>query len=213
MDPLIAPEVTAYLDRLVPERHPELLLMERYAKEHDFPIIGPAAGNLCYLIGRMLGARRIFELGSGYGYSTAWFARAVGENGGGTVYHTVWDEELSARAKVHLETLGLGRLVHFEVGEAVATLQRADGYFDIIFNDIDKSGYPGSLPVIAEKLRAGGVLIIDNMLWFGRIFDAADQSGDTSGVREFTERIASDPRWSVSLVPIRDGLIVARKNE
>lgn len=184
--------------------------MEEYALEHDFPIIGPAAGQLCYLVSRMVGARRVFELGSGYGYSTAWFARAVRENGGGVVHHVVWDEDLSLRARAHLTALDLVDLVEFQVSEAVDALSRSEGGFDVVFNDIDKAAYPASLPVIESRLRPGGVLIIDNILWHGRIFDEADQSAATAGVREFTSRISSDPRWTVSLVPVRDGLIVAR---
>src|SRR6476620_3028139 len=92
-------QVQDYLTTLVPQRSPELQKMEAYAQEHRFPIIGPAAGQNCYLLAQLIGARRIFELGSGYGYSTAWFARAVQENtqgnGGGEVYHVVWDENLS----------------------------------------------------------------------------------------------------------------------
>ena len=98
------------------------------------------------------------------------------------------------------------------MGEAVQALKEASGSFDLIFNDIDKSGYPSSLPIITEKVRSGGVLIIDNMLWVGRIFDENDQSPNTKGVREFTQHIVSDPNWTASLVPIRDGLIVAYKS-
>jgi predicted O-methyltransferase YrrM len=152
-------------------------------------------------------------MGSGFGYSTAWFARAVRENGGGTVHHVVWDQELSNEAKRHLDVLGYDDLIRYHVGEAVATLQQMDGSFDVIFNDINKEGYPASLPVIAEKLRPAGVLIIDNMLWSGRIFDAEDTTPATEGVREFTRRITTDPGWIVSLVPIRDGLIVAERRE
>src|SRR6476619_916846 len=105
-----------YLDRLVPPRPPEMQAMEAYAKQHDFPIIGPASGYFCYQIARMIGARRVFELGSGYGYSTAWFAKAVQENlaqggvegGGGEVHHVVWDEQLSQMARGHLGALGFG---------------------------------------------------------------------------------------------------------
>jgi caffeoyl-CoA O-methyltransferase len=185
--------------------------MERRAAESDFPIIGPAAGQFCYLVARLIGARRVFELGSGFGYSTAWFARAVEENGGGEVHHTVWDEALSREARERLARLGYAGLVRYHVGEAVGILREAGGPFDLIFNDIDKHMYPGSLPVIAETLRPGGVLLIDNMLWHGRIHDPADTSPDTEGVREFTRRITTDPGWTVSLIPIRDGLILARK--
>ena len=209
MADLISPEVSRYLEALVPQRHAELEAMEQYAREKSFPIIGPACGQLCYLLARTLRARRVFELGSGFGYSTAFFARAVKENGGGVVHHVVWDDELSARARRHLGAMGLSDAVEFHVGEAVAELTRTDGPFDIVFNDIDKDGYPASLPAIEDKLRPGGLLIIDNMLWSGRIFDAQDTSAATEGVREFTRRITASDRWTVSLVPIRDGMIVA----
>lgn len=208
-DELIAPQLTEYLLTLVPPRPPEMQAMEAQARETRFPIVGPAAGHLCYQLARMIGARRIFEMGSGFGYSTAWFARAVKENGGGTVFHVVWDEALSRRAKTHLTALGFEGLVQYRVGEAVAELRRTEGVFDLIFNDIDKEGYPASLPVVVEKLRPGGLLIVDNMIWHGRIFDAGDRSPQTAGVRELTRLIAGDPRWISSVVPVRDGLLVA----
>ncbi len=210
-DNLTYENIQTYLTQLVPSRPTELQTMEAYAQEHRFPIIGPVAGQLCYQVARMIGARSIFELGSGYGYSTAWFAKAAQENGGGVVHHVVWDEQLSQMARQHLAALGYGEMIRYHVAEAVQTLRQTDGPFDLIFNDIDKEGYPASLPVIAEKLRPGGVLIIDNMFRGGGIFDAADHSPSTSGVREFTRLITTDPSWIVTLAPIRDGLIVAIK--
>lgn len=203
--------VQEYLTSLVPPRPAELEKMEAIAQQEDFPIIGPACGQYCYQLARMLGARSVFELGSGFGYSTAWFARAVRENGGGVVHHTVWDEELSRRAAVHLSALGYTDLVQMHVGEAVETLGRQTETFDIIFNDIDKQAYPASLAVIQSKLRSGGLLIIDNMLWSGRIFDEDDRSPATQGIREFTSMITNDPQWIVSLAPVRDGMIIACK--
>jgi caffeoyl-CoA O-methyltransferase len=208
---VIANELHEYLDALIPPRAPEMQAMERSAAKTDFPIIGPASGHLCYQIARMMNARQIFEMGSGYGYSTAWFARAVKENGGGQVHHVVWDEKLSRQATRHLNVLGLNDIVQYHVGEAVQTLQTMPGPFDLIFNDIDKHAYPTSLPIIAEKLRPGGVLIIDNMIWHGRVFDVQDKSADTNGVREFTRMITTDPNWIASLVPLRDGMIIAYK--
>ncbi len=201
--------VQDYLLTLVPPREVELLEMERYAEENDFPIIGPICGYYCYQPARMIGAKSIFELGSGYGYSTAWFAKALRENGGGTVHHTVWDEELSKRAAGYLSRLGSAELVEFHISEAVDALRQTPGPFDIIFNDIDKQGYPASLPVIKDKLSRGGILIIDNMLWHGRIFDSKDASPATEGVRAFTRMITADSDWVVSLAPMRDGMIVA----
>jgi caffeoyl-CoA O-methyltransferase len=206
---ILAPEISRYLDDLVPERPAELQEMERIAESTNFPIIGPASGQLCYLVARLIGARRIFELGSGFGYSTAWFARAVRENGGGEVHHVVWDEDLSTRAREHLERLGYSDLIRFHVAEAVETLRATDGPFDIIFNDIDKAGYPASIDAILPKLRRGGALIIDNLLWSGRILDASDTSANTEGVRAVTRRIMESDEWIASIIPIRDGVLVA----
>ena len=204
-------KVQAYLTSLVPAREPELQEMEKYAEKHDFPIIGASCGYYCYQLARMLNARSIFEMGSGYGYSTAWFAKAVMENSGGVVHHTVWDEELSKSAAGHLSRLGFQGLVQFHNAEAVETLRQTQGPFDIIFNDIDKEAYPDSLPVIKEKLRKGGVLIIDNMLWSGRVFNARNHDKSTDAIRRFTRDITTDPDWIVSLTPMRDGMIVAYK--
>lgn len=210
-NPLLPPDIAAYLDRLVPSRPPELRAMEEAAAREDFPIIGPASGQLCYLVARLIGARRVFELGSGFGYSTAWFARAVVENGGGEVHHTVWDEDLSARAQRHLDALGYGALVRYRIGEAVAALTDTPGPFDLVFCDIDKAGYPAALPVMKAALRPGGALIADNLLWSGRVLDAADRSADTEGIRTFTERVMIDDEFAASIVPIRDGVLVAMK--
>lgn len=204
-------KLDTYLTSLVPERHAELQEMEAYAAEHGFPIVGPASGQLCYLVARMIGAKRVFELGSGYGYSTAWFAQAVQENGGGEVHHVVWDDKLSNMARRHLAALGYGDMIRYQVSEAVQALRGTQGSFDLIFNDIDKEGYPDSLPLIYEKLRVGGMLIIDNMIWSGRVWDDSDSSSSTVAIRKFSQTIANDPRWITTLVPVRDGLIVAMK--
>lgn len=209
MPDAITGPLQAYLDGLVPPRHPELVAMEEHAKAEGFPIIGSACGHLCYQVARMIGARRVFELGSGYGYSTAWFARAVRENGGGEVHHTVWDEALSEQARRHLDALALGDLVRFHLGEAVATLAVEPGPFDLIFSDIDKEGYPASLPVIESRLRPGGVLIVDNLLWGNRVLDPAHTDAATEGVRELTRLVTQSAGWISSILPIRDGLLLA----
>jgi predicted O-methyltransferase YrrM len=210
-NPLIPEYLMSYLDSLVPPRPAEMQAMEAHAREINFPIIGPTSGYYCYQVARMIGARRIFELGSGYGYSTAWFAKAVSENGGGEVFHVSWDEELSQQARQHLAALGYTDMIRYHVAEAVQTLRDTPGPFDLIFNDINKDGYAASLPVIAEKLRPGGVLIVDNMLWHGQVFEAGDKSPETTSVRKLTELLTHSPDWIVSLAPVRDGVVVAYK--
>src|SRR5437667_7585943 len=124
---LFHPRVVEYLGELARHGDPVLERMEAEARETRFPIVGPAAGQFCYLVARMLGAKRIFELGSGFGYSTIWFAKAVRDNGGGEVYHTVWDEELSRQARANVEAAGLTSIVRFQMSEAVAALRQTDG--------------------------------------------------------------------------------------
>ena len=148
--------IQEFLIGLVPPREHELQTMEDYGNRTNFPIIGPAAGYLCYLMARLIGAQSVFEMGSGYGYSTAWFARAVKENGGGVVHHVVWDEKLSEMAAEHLARLGYQDLIQYHVAEAVATLREMPGPFDLIFCDIEKQDYAGAadrLNRAVENLR------------------------------------------------------------
>lgn len=203
--------IATYLEGLVPERPVEMQAMEAYARKHRFPIIGPTAGYACYQIARMIQARQVFELGSGYGYSTAWFARAVKDNGGGIVHHVVWDEKLSSMARIHMQAMDLEDVVSYTVSEAIEALRHEEGPFDLIFNDINKEAYPESLMVIEEKLRPGGVLIVDNGFRGGRIFDEEDWSPATNGVREITRLLTRSEGWVTTLLPIRDGLLVAYK--
>src|SRR2546430_13497462 len=131
---LLSRRVAAYLDELVPPRPARLAELEAEARRTGFPIIGPATGHLCYLLTRLSNARHVFELGSGFGYSTAWFARAVKENGGGIVHHVVWDDRLSRAARENLAALGLGRIVQFHLGGAGVALQHGAGPFQAVLD-------------------------------------------------------------------------------
>src|SRR5256886_4685827 len=139
---LLARRVAAYLDELVPPRPARLAELEVEARRSGFPIIGPATGHLCYLLARLSNARHVFELGSGFGYSTAWFARAVKENGGGTVHHVVWDEQLSREAREHLAAVGLADVVQVPLGGAGAALPNPPGPVGGIFHHNQQQEYP-----------------------------------------------------------------------
>jgi predicted O-methyltransferase YrrM len=185
------------------------------------------------MIAKMIGARRIFELGSGFGYSTYWLARAVKENGGGVVHHTVWDEELSARAREHLTRLRMNNLVKFHIGEAIETLRGIDEEFDLLFCDIDKHAYAEALTEMNRHLRVGGVVIFDNMLLHGSVLPARRDShvppphpsrnidaaqhkehhaGNLRGVLKTTNMLFKKANWTASLIPLRDGLAMAMKS-
>jgi len=210
---IVSPEVERYLAALYRARYGDAVLaeMEQRAAAEDFPIIGPLVGAECYRLARTIGARQVFELGSGFGYSTLWFARAVRDNGGGAVVHTAWEPGLSQQARGYLERAGLVDQVRFEVGEAVAALERDRETYDIVFMDIDKHAYPDALPAIKQHLRVGGLLIVDNLLWHGRVLDAAASDRDTAGVRALTHQIFGDRDFAPTINPLRDGFLVASR--
>ncbi len=203
--------VQDYLMQLSQHDDPVLAEMEEVARHTRFPIIDRAAGRCCYLLCRLAKVRTVFEMGSGYGYSTAWFAMAVRDNGGGIVHHVVWDEELSRKARDYLQRMNLSKFVRFTVGEAVETLRNTPGQFGCIFVDIEKQDYPQAVAVAKERLAPGGLLILDNMLWHGRIFDPNEHSPAAEGIRQATSMIFNDPQFIAILLPIRDGLVVALK--
>ncbi len=206
---LYQPALTAYLEGLIPPRPPVLQEMEDYARSTRFPVVGPVVGQMFYVLTRLRGARRVFELGSGFGYSTAWFAMGVRDNGGGEVFHVVWDKRLSEAAREYLGRLGLADLVRFRIREAVEELRQTPGQFDVIFSDIDKEGYPASLPVIKEHLARGGVMLVDNMFWRGKVLDPSVTDEATTGIRQFVTAVFADKDFVSTIVPLRDGVLVA----
>jgi predicted O-methyltransferase YrrM len=205
--PLVSPELDRYLVDLLPPREPVISEMEAYAKERDVPIVGPAVATLLTLLARSIGARRVCELGSAIGYSTAFFAKAVGP--GGSVLYTDSSESNAKRARGYLERLGLLDRVEIRVGEAVATLETTSGEFDVVFIDIDKDGYPRALDAAAPRVRFGGYLIADNVLWSGKVVDPELRDPATDGIREFNRRLFSRRDFESVIVPLRDGVGIA----
>lgn len=211
MVPLVSTELDRYLLELLPPRHPVIAEMEAAAKERDVPIVGPAVATLLSILARSIGARRVCELGSAIGYSTAFFAQAVGP--GGSVMYTDGSEKNAAQARGYLERLGLADRVDFRVGEAVETLETTSGEFDVVFIDIDKDGYPQALEAAAPRVRRGGYLLADNTLWSGKVVDSGVRDRSTEGIREFNSRLFSRRDFESVIVPLRDGVAIARRTE
>ena len=191
-------------------RDPILIEMEKRAAEQRFPIIGPLVGRLCKQMALAISARDVFEMGSGFGYSTWWFASAVGE--GGRVVHTDGDAKKSADAKDYLGRAGLAARVTFEVGDATAVLKKYPGPFDIVFIDIDKHGYPEALELARSRVRVGGFIITDNTLWSGKVtLPESKRDADTRGVIKFDEAALSAPDLLTTILPLRDGVALSLK--
>jgi predicted O-methyltransferase YrrM len=204
---IVDPAIDRYLHDLASPDDPVLREMELYAAERSFPIVGPQVGRLLDLLARAISARRVFELGSGFGYSAYWFARAVGPQG--RVVLTDGSAERAAEARQFLDRGGLGARVQIEVGDGLDVLARVGGEFDIVFNDIDKERYPEVLEPAAAALRPGGLLISDNMLWFGTVLEPHPTEPTARGVLELTRRLYASPAFHTVLLPVRDGVTVS----
>jgi caffeoyl-CoA O-methyltransferase len=210
VDP-VDPRIEAYMEgRLRRLDEPVLLEMEALAADQEFPIVGRNVGVTLEVLARTAGARRIMELGSGFGYSAYWHARAVGSDG--EVHLTDGDPQNEIRAAGYLERAGLADRVRFHVGDAVTELERLDGEFDVVFNDVDKDGYPAAWRAARDRIRPGGLYVCDNVLWYGRVAveDPEDRRPEwTEAVRKHNRLVAEDERYLSTIVPTRDGVLVA----
>jgi caffeoyl-CoA O-methyltransferase len=209
---IVDPRVEEYMQGLA-ARHDEdvLLEMEREGHNRDFPIVGRLVGVTLEVLARSIGARRVFELGSGFGYSAYWFSRAVGSQG--EVHLTDGDPEFEQAALDYLGRAGLAAPIRFHVGDALEELAKVDGEFDVIFNDIDKQDYPRAWEAARDRIRVGGLYICDNVIQAGGSNAVTGKDGRHDGWAQAIDRhnraVAADDRYVSTLLPIRDGDLVA----
>jgi caffeoyl-CoA O-methyltransferase len=204
------PQVEKYLYGILPKRDPVLAEMEAYAKKHDVPIVGPAVGRMLALLVELIGARRIFEMGSAIGYSTLWMARAAGPDA--EVFYSDGNPANAKRAQDSFNRAGVAPRIRVQVGDALELLDRTSGDFDIIFCDVDKHQYPDAFRKAVGRIRSGGLFIADNALWSGRVTrkpKASDRA--TRGILEFNKLCYASKELFPVLVPLRDGVLICRK--
>ncbi len=187
---------------------PVLLEMERLAKERSFPIVNRLVGELLEILALSIGARTVFEMGSGFGYSAYWFSRAVVPDG--RVICTDGDPVNRAQAEDFLRRAGRWDRIEFRVGWAQEILQATPGLFDIVYCDIDKADYPEAFRLARERIRPGGLYICDNVLWSGRVAEG-ERDAATEAIRRHNELVYRDPAFDACMIPTRDGVLVARK--
>jgi len=201
--------VDDYLYGMLPKRDPVLAEMEDYAGAHDVPIVGPAVGRVLQQLALMINAKTVFELGSAIGYSTIWWAQAVGEDG--RVIYTDGDSKNAERARGYFDRAGVARRITVHTGDALEYLSEQKQEFDIIFNDVDKEDYPRVLRLVAPRLRKGGLFITDNVLWSGRVAEKKPKDASTKAILEFNQLLCASPDFMTTILPIRDGMAVALK--
>lgn len=214
----VDPAIEAYLEGLLPlPDDPVRHEMEAHAARHGFPIVGPLVGAFLESVARGAGARRVFEFGSGYGYSAYWFARAVGP--GGEVVCSDGDPANAAAAGRNLRRAGLADRVTLHTGIAQDVFRATEGTFDVCYNDVDKGDYPEVWRLARQRLRPGGLYVADNVLWYGQVTRRRPRelrrafAGWTEAIREHNRRIFADPEFDAWIQPIRDGVLVARRRD
>jgi caffeoyl-CoA O-methyltransferase len=209
MPGILEPTVEKYLSNLLPARDAVLTDIESYAKEHNVAIIGPECGRLLSLMAQISGAKRIFEMGSAIGYSAIWFARAAGP--GAEIFCTDGDPANAELARKNFDRAGVADRIRFMTGEAVDLIDRVEATFDIILIDVHKHQYPAALQKSLPRLKSGGLVITDNVLWSGRVSEPP-KDDQTRGILEFNRMIYGSPELFSVIVPLRDGVAICRKS-
>lgn len=205
-----------YLLRHSLREHPALarLRAETAAHPRVNMQISPEQGQFMQLLVRLLGARRTIEVGVFTGYSSLAVALALPP--GGTLLACDISEEYTCIARRYWAEAGVADRIELVLAPAVATLDARltageAGWYDFAFIDADKTGYHDYYERLLRLVRPGGLIAVDNTLWSGAVADPADQDDDTRAIREFNERLHADARIDLSLVPIGDGLTLARR--
>jgi predicted O-methyltransferase YrrM len=175
----------------------------------------PEQGQFLHLLVKLTGARRVLEIGTFTGYSSLWMALAVPDDG--SVVCCDVSETYTAVARRYWEQAGVAARMTLKIAPAEETLValQAEGVepFDMAFIDADKQGYAEYYEAALSMLRPGGLVVVDNVLWHGSVADETNTEDSTLAIRRFNNMVAKDERVEVVLIPIGDGLTLARKRE
>ena len=208
MSEITGDKVEKYLYDILPERDAVLRDMEEQAKQRNIPIVGPAVGRLLYQLARLVNAKTVFEAGSAIGYSTIWWARAVGE--GGRVVYTDSNQKNADEARGYFQRAGVADRVDIRIGDALEILsEQRPASYDIVFNDVDKEDYPRVFKLATPRVRPGGLFVTDNVLWSGKVVDPQDES--SRAIVEFNRMLYASKEMFTTIIPLRDGVAVAMK--
>ena len=209
MNGITSQPVEEYVYSLLPPRDAMLTEIEDTAAERDIPIVGPAVGRVLHQLALLVQAKNIFEMGSAVGYSTIWWARAVGD--GGRVTYTDGDRKNADEARGYFERTGVAGRIHIKVGDALEILSEQKQEFDVIFCDVDKEDYPRAFRLAIPRIRKGGLFVADNVLWSGKVADKNAGEASTQAIQEFNRLLYGSPDLLTTILPLRDGVAVALK--
>lgn len=217
MTELLAAPVKTLLWEASPPPDDVIQEMTRYGDEQGFPTVGPDVGQFLTVAARMVNAKRIFEFGSGFGYSAAWFVEALPPTG--EIVLTDYDRENLRNAEMYLDRLDFEGTARFEAGEAVSTFDATEGTFDVVLIDLDKEQYVDAFSRAAERLRDGGIVIADNMMEGPVDPESVTRAlrGEepvdpaTAGIARYIDRVRSAQGFATAFVPLGSGIAVSHK--
>lgn len=219
MSQVLDSTVEAFLQAANPAPSPVLEEMTDYGRNQNFPVVGPDVGQFLRIVAHLADASRVFEFGSGFGYSGAWFLGALPDDG--ELVLTDYDEDNLETAESFLSRLDTGATVHYETGDAMATFEAYDGPFDVVLVDHEKSKYVDALEDLRGDLAPGGVVVADNMMAgpvepeaVTEALRGADPVDDhTASVARYIEHVRDDPEFETAFVPLGEGVAVSVKTQ
>ena len=212
IDAIIQRDQAEYLERLLPQTDPLLREMEEYGGQHHVPSADREVATFVEITARAINAKRALEIGMAIGYTTTHLARAVGEDG--LVVTIDPSDEMIHAAEGYLTRAGLRERVRIERGKALDVIPHLRETFDLIFIDALKEEYTDYLKLSLPRLRSGGVVIVDNLLWGGQVageIRAPDQETSTNALREFNSYFVNHPKLRAEVLSVGDGLGFAVK--
>jgi len=210
LDAIIKREQAEYLDQLLPQRDPLLEEMEKYAAEHRVPIADVEVARFLQISARVSNAKRALEIGMAISYSVIHLLRGMGRDG--LVVTIEPNDEMIRASEDYLGRAGLRDQVRIERGKALEVMPRLDETFDLLFIDAVKEEYRRYLDLGLERLKPGGLVIVDNLLWGGKVADESEQSdSSTLALRDFNRYFVNHPQLLAEVLPVGDGLGYAVK--
>jgi len=210
-DAILRREQAAYLDRLLPPREALLAEMEAWSAAHDVPSSDPEVGKLLSILARSRGARRILEVGTAIGYGTLCLARGAPE---ARILTIDPDPERREQARGFLARAGVLERVELIDGEALQVLPRLEGPFDLVYVDALKQEYRRYLDLALPKMALGGLIVVDNVLWKGRVAEPPEERDrDADAIRAFNGYLMIHPQLEAVVLPLGDGVGLAVKTK
>ncbi|MHC3437407.1 O-methyltransferase [Natrialbaceae archaeon A-gly3] len=212
-------EVARFVHAISPDPDETLIEMDERAAAEGFPHVGPDVGAFLRVLARMVDAKRVFEFGSGYGYSAYWLAEALPTDG--EIVLTEIDDDQLELAREYMESGGYGDRARYELGDALETIEDYDGPLDVVLIDHEKERYVEAFEAVRSKVPVGGIVVADNAMYASpiqsgqllEVLEDGETSGElneaTRGVAAYIERVRGDPDFETVALPLGEGIAVS----